>query len=65
MLRPNGWLAECKMHIASDLWPLRADQDQLLLAILNFPSNARDALMPKGGVLDDRCAQRAKRNGLG
>jgi signal transduction histidine kinase len=42
-----------KKQIANNLWPLRADQDQLLLAILNIAINARDAMMPKGVLTID------------
>jgi signal transduction histidine kinase len=37
-------------RIAPGLWPLRTDENQLLLAILNLAVNARDA-MPEGGSL--------------
>ena len=50
MLRQMAGSLSVKRQIADDLWPLRADQDQLGLAILNIALNARDA-MPKGGVL--------------
>jgi two-component system, NtrC family, sensor kinase len=38
-------------QVADNLWPLRADQDQLLLAILNLAINARDAMITEGGIL--------------
>ena len=48
MLRQMASSLSVKTEIADDLWPLRADQDQLVLAILNIASNARDAMMPRG-----------------
>ena len=50
-------------RIADNLWPLRADQDQLLLAILNIAINARDAMMPGGGVLTIDVRNAALQNG--
>ena len=50
-------------QIADNLWPLRADQDQLLLAILNIAINARDAMMPGGGVLTIEVRNAALQNG--
>jgi two-component system, NtrC family, sensor kinase len=38
---------------AADLWPIKADREQLELAILNVAVNARDA-MPHGGTLQIR-----------
>ncbi|RME76002.1 MAG: hybrid sensor histidine kinase/response regulator, partial [Chloroflexi bacterium] len=37
-----------KIHLADDLWPIKADPTQLEQVILNLASNARDAL-PNGG----------------
>ncbi len=50
-------------QIAENLWPLRADQDQLLLAILNIGINARDAMMAGGGVLTIDVRNAALQNG--
>lgn len=36
---------------ASDLWPVVADPNQLEIAIINVAVNARDAMLPGGGVL--------------
>jgi signal transduction histidine kinase len=62
MLRQMAGSLSVKKRIADDLWPLRADQDQLVLAILNIASNARDA-MPNGGVLTIDVRNAVLRNG--
>jgi len=51
MLRHTASTLRVKKQIAEDLWPLRADQEQLMLAIFNIAINARDAMAPKGGTL--------------
>ena len=65
MLGQTAGSPNVKLQIASDVWPLRADQDQLALAILNIASNARDAMMPKGGVLTIDVRNAALCNGSG
>jgi CheY-like chemotaxis protein len=39
-----------EQHLAPDMWPLKADPNQVELALLNLAANARDA-MPDGGRL--------------
>ena len=63
MLGQTAASPNVNLQIASDLWPLQADQDQLLLAILNLASNARDAMIPAGGVLMIDVRNAALRNG--
>jgi CheY-like chemotaxis protein len=45
-----GASVHIEQHLASDLWPAMADENQVELAILNLAINARDA-MPVGGRL--------------
>jgi two-component system, cell cycle sensor histidine kinase and response regulator CckA len=62
MLRLMASSLRVKTQIADNLWPLRADQDQLMLSIVNIAINARDA-MPNGGVLTIVVRNTALRNG--
>jgi PAS domain S-box-containing protein len=41
---------ELKCNLAPDLWPVKADADQIVQVILNLCVNSRDA-MPNGGAL--------------
>ena len=43
-----------KVEIADDAYPVRADSNQLELALINLAVNARDA-MPQGGTLTIEC----------
>jgi len=62
MLRQMASSLSVNTQIADDLWPLNADQDQLMLAIVNIAINARDAMMPKGGILTIDVRNAALRN---
>ncbi|WP_137390634.1 response regulator [Rhodoligotrophos defluvii] len=53
--RTLGGLIEIEAQLAPDLWPTRADPEQIELAILNLCINARDA-MPDGGTIVIRTA---------
>eukprot|EP01037_Dinobryon_pediforme_P008863 gene8863-8952_t len=46
-----GSLIAVETSFAEDLWWAVADVSQLEVAILNLAMNARDAMLPKGGVL--------------
>lgn len=50
MQRTLGEKVSVKLNLASDLWPVEADPNQLENALLNLAVNARDA-MDQGGVL--------------
>lgn len=41
------------LDVAADVWPVRADTEEMELALLNLAVNARDA-MPNGGLLSIR-----------
>ena len=49
-LRGLGETIEIEAEVADDLWPIKLDQEQLELALLNVALNARDA-MADGGRL--------------
>jgi CheY-like chemotaxis protein len=50
LLRTLGENIELEVHLAPDLWVVRADAAQLQQVIVNLAINARDA-MPAGGIL--------------
>jgi len=42
---------DCVVDVAGDTWPVMADVNQLEVALINLAVNARDAMMPRGGVI--------------
>jgi signal transduction histidine kinase len=62
MLRQMASSLTVVTRVAGDLWPLRADQDQLMLSIFNIAINARDA-MPEGGDFTIDVRNAVLRNG--
>jgi PAS domain S-box-containing protein len=42
---------ECRIDVPKDLWPVSGDPTQLHQVLLNLCVNARDAMMPEGGML--------------
>ena len=55
LLQPAlGSHIKIETDFAPDLWPIIADPSQLEVAVLNLAVNARDAMMPEGGVFTIR-----------
>lgn len=48
--RTTGEKITLTSEVASDLWPVHIDMDQLTVAIVNLANNSRES-MPEGGVL--------------
>jgi len=49
--RSLGGETEVQLRVAGDLWPIEVDIGELDLAILNLALNARDAMLPAGGLV--------------
>jgi PAS domain S-box-containing protein len=49
--RTLGSRIRVETDFEAELWPAHADPSQLEVAVLNLAANARDAMLPEGGVL--------------
>ena len=46
----RGWSGSCRLDVADDLWPARADPDQVAQVVQNIVINATE-VMPRGGAV--------------
>jgi signal transduction histidine kinase len=52
LLRPTiGTGITVAIDFAADLWPVRTDENELEMAVVNIAVNARDAMPPGGGII--------------
>jgi two-component system cell cycle sensor histidine kinase/response regulator CckA len=59
-----GEKIELKIQSGRDLWPVSADRTQLEQVLINLAVNARDAMLPDGGLLTLRTANVSERESL-